>query len=132
MQIPKAHEKVVMKLKLLDLAPLRLLFLPTYCTNNGRPGYAPEDMMRTFIAMVLCGIYSPEAWAKSYLQDKHGFYAIISGFLPGEVPSVGCLYDFMARILKLPNPISELKPDIKICVIFLAKYTINSLHQVWI
>ena len=32
-QIPKAHEKVVMKLKLLDLTPLRLLFLPMYCTN---------------------------------------------------------------------------------------------------
>jgi len=40
-QIPKAHEKVVMKLKLLDLTPLRLLFLPMYCTDNGRPGYAP-------------------------------------------------------------------------------------------
>ena len=102
-QIPKAHEKVVMKLKLLDPTPLRLLFLPMYCTNNGRPGYAPEDLMRTFIAMVLCGIYSPDTWVKDYLQDKHGFYAVISGFLPGEVPSVGCLYDFMSRILKLPR-----------------------------
>ena len=102
-QIPKAHEKVVMKLKLLDLTPLRLLFLPMYCTNNGRPGYAPEDLMRTFIAMVLCGIHSPDTWVKDYLQDKHGFYAVISGFLPGEVPSVGCLYDFMQRILELPK-----------------------------
>ena len=102
-QIPKAHEKVVMKLKLLDPTPLRLLFLPMYCTNNGRPGYAPEDLMRTFIAMVLCGIYSPDTWVKDYLQDKHGFYAVISGFLPGEVPSVGCLYNFISRILKLPR-----------------------------
>ena len=102
-QIPKAHEKVVMKLKLIDLTPLRLLFLPMYCTYNGRPGYAPEDLMRTFIAMVLCGIHSPDTWVKDYLQDKHGFYAIISGFLPGGVPSVGCLYDFMSRILKLPE-----------------------------
>ena len=30
------------------------------------------------------------------------------------------------------NTISELKPDIRICVIFLAKYVINSLYQVWI
>ena len=32
----------------------------------------------------------------------------------------------------IPYTISELKPDIKICVIFLAKYIINSLYQVWI
>ena len=102
-QIPKAHEDVVMKLKLLELTPLRLLFLPLYCQDNGRPGYAPEDLMRTFIAMVLCGIYSPDKWVNDYLMDKHGFYAIISGFLPGETPSVGCLYDFMSRILKLPK-----------------------------
>ena len=102
-QIPKAHEKVVMKLKLLDLTPLRLLFLPMYCTDNGRPGYAPEDLMRTFIAMILCGIYSPDTWVNDYLQDKYGFYAVISGFLPGEVPSVGCLYGFMSRILELPR-----------------------------
>ena len=102
-QIPKAHEKVVMKLKLLELTPLRLLFLPMYCADNGRPSYAPEDLMRTFIAMVLCGIHSPDKWVNDYLQDRHGFYAVISGFLPGEVPSVGCLYDFMQRILKLPR-----------------------------
>jgi len=26
---------------------------------------------------VLCGIHSPDKWVKEYLQDKHGFYAII-------------------------------------------------------
>ena len=30
------------------------------------------------------------------------------------------------------NTISELKYDISVCVIFLAKYSINSLYQVWI
>jgi len=100
---PKAHEKVFEKLKLLDLTPLRLLFLPLYCLHLGRPGYAPEDMMRSFVAMVLCGIYSPEAWVNDCLKDTDGFYAIISGFLPGEVPSVGCLYDFILRVLKLPK-----------------------------
>lgn len=102
-QRPKAHEGVVMKLELLDLTPLRMLFLPMYCINNGRPGYAPEDLMRTLIAMVLCGQYSPATWVENYLKDKHGFYAIISGFLPGKAPSVGCLYGFMSRILKLPG-----------------------------
>lgn len=102
-QIPKAHDDVPDKLKLLDLTPLRLLFLPLYSPNFGRPGFAPEDMMRTFIAMVLCGITSPTEWVNDYLKDKSGFYATISGFLPDEVPSVGCMYDFMSRILSLPK-----------------------------
>ena len=102
-QIPKAHDDVSDKLKLLDLTPLRLLFMPLYSPGFGRPSFAPEDMMRTFITMVLCGISSPTDWIDDYLKDKSGFYAIISGFLPDEVPSIGCMYDFMSRILSLPR-----------------------------
>ena len=102
-QIPKAHDDVPHKLKLLDLTPLRLLFLPLYSSYFGRPSFAPEDMMRTFIAMVLCGVTSPTDWVSNYLKDKSGFYAIISGFLLDEVPSIGCMYDFMSRILSLPR-----------------------------
>jgi hypothetical protein len=102
-QIPKAHDDVLPKLKLLDLTPLRLLFLPLYSSVFGRPSFAPEDMMRTFIAMVLCGVSSPTDWVNDHLKDKSGFYAIVSGFLPDEVPSVGCMYDFMSRILKIPK-----------------------------
>jgi len=102
-QIPKAHDDVPDKLKLLDLTPLRLLFMPLYSSHLGRPSFAPEDMMRTFIAMVLCGITAPTDWVDDYLKDQSGFYAIISGFLPGEIPSVGCMYDFMSRILSLPR-----------------------------
>jgi hypothetical protein len=102
-QIPKAHDDVLPKLKLLDLTPLRLLLMPLYSSGFGRPSFAPEDMMRTFIAMVLCGVTSLTDWVNDYLKDKSGFYAIISGFLPDEVPSVGCMYDFTTRILKLPR-----------------------------
>jgi len=102
-RVPKAHDDVLPRLKLLDLTPLRLLFMPLYSPDFGRPSFAPEDMMRTFIAMTLCGITSPTDWVNSYLKDQCGFYAIISGFLPDEVPSVGCMYDFTSRILKLPR-----------------------------
>jgi len=102
-QIPKAHDDVSDKLKLLDLTPLRLLFMPLYSSHFGRPSFAPEDMIRTFISMVFCGITSPTDWANDYLKDKSGFYATVSGFLPDEVPSVGCMYDFMSRILKIPK-----------------------------
>ena len=58
--IPEAHKDVVDKLKLLDLTPLRLLFIPLYCLSLGRIGFAPEDLFRCFIAMLLCGMTSPQ------------------------------------------------------------------------
>jgi hypothetical protein len=89
--------------QVVDLTPLRLLFLPLYSCHLGRPSFAPEDMMRTFMAMVLCGISSPTDWVDDYLKDESGFYAIICGFLSDEVPSVGCMYNFMSRMLKIPK-----------------------------
>jgi len=105
--IPKVHDDVPNKLKLLDLTPIRLLFLPIYSKNFGRPAFAPEDMMRTFVAMTLCGISSPTDWANDYLKDKSGFYAVISGFQPGITPSEGCLYEFTNRILNIPKYCKE-------------------------
>ena len=101
--IPKVHDDVPDKLKLLDLTPIRLLALPIYSSKNGRTAFAPEDMMRTYIAMTLCGITSPTDWVNDYLKDKSGFYAIISGFMPDDIPSVGCMYDFVDRILDIPK-----------------------------
>ncbi len=100
---PKAHDDVLPKLKLLDLTPIRLLSMPLYSKSRGRPSFAPEDMMRTYIAMVLCGVTSPTDWVNDYLEDDSGFYAIISGFQPGNTPSVGCMYDFTRRILDIPK-----------------------------
>jgi len=104
--IPKAHDDVPNKLKLLDLTPIRLLALPIYSKNYGRPAFAPEDMMRTFVAMTL-GISSPSDWANDYLKDKSGFYAVISGFQPGITPSEGCLYEFTNRLLNIPKYCKE-------------------------
>ena len=100
---PKVHDDVLPKLKLLDLNPIRLLTMPLYSKNRGRPSFAPEDMMRTYVAMVLCGVTSPTDWVNDYLEDESGFYAIISGFHPGDTPSVGCMYDFTRRILDIPK-----------------------------
>ena len=102
-EIPKAHTDVAGKLALLDLTPIRLLMLDLYCLDKGRIGYAPEDLLRTFLAMVFCGITSPSTWAEDYLQGPAGFYATISGFKKGDVPSVGCLYQFIDRLMQLPR-----------------------------
>jgi hypothetical protein len=100
-KIPKAHEEVFDKLKLLDLTPIRLIALDLYSPESGRPASAPEDMMRTYVAMTLCGITSPTKWVNKYLKDESGFYAIISGFMPDNMPSVGCMYEFTNRLLSI-------------------------------
>jgi len=105
--IPKAHDDVPDKLKLLDLTPIRLLAMKIYSSKNGRPAFAPEDMMRTYIAMTLCGITSPTDWVNDYLKDKLGFYAIISGFMTNDIPSVGCLYEFTNRLLNITKYCKE-------------------------
>ncbi len=102
-EIPKAHATVPAKLALLDLTPIRLLMFPLYCLEKGRKGYAPEDLLRTFLAMVLCGITSPSKWVNGYLQDTSGFYATICGFAKEGIPSVGCLYQFISRLMQLPR-----------------------------
>ena len=55
----KVHTDVAGNLALLDLTPIRLFMLDLYCLEKGRIGYAPEDLLRTFLAMVFCGITSP-------------------------------------------------------------------------
>lgn len=57
-QIPKAHDDILPKLKLLDLTPLRFLFMPLCSSGFGRSSFAPEDMTRAFIVMTLCGVSS--------------------------------------------------------------------------
>ena len=102
-QVPKAHSAVPEKLALLDLAPIRLLMLDLCCLDKGRKGFTPEDLLRTFLAMVFCGITSPTTWVENYLKDSSGFYAIIIGFEPDDMPSTGCLYQFIDRLMRLPT-----------------------------
>ena len=77
--IPKAHQQVAAKLALLDLTPIRLLVLDLYSCDTGRPAFPPEEMLRTFMAMLFCGITSPSVWVEDYLKDSAGFYAVICG-----------------------------------------------------
>ena len=43
-----------------------------------------------------------------------------------------CSKKVVPELIWINNTISELKCDIRMCVIILAKYAINSLYQVWI
>ena len=88
------------KLLLFDLTPAILILASLYAPG-GRPAIPPEDLLRSLIAMMLCGVTSIDVWVA--LMRDEPFYAIISGFDPAHVPGVGTFYDFMDRLLNL-NP----------------------------
>jgi hypothetical protein len=58
-------------------------------------------MLRSCLAMMLCGVTSFDTWVAMMLDEP--FYALISGFDPRDVPGVGTFYDFQDRLLQLPR-----------------------------
>lgn len=95
---PGRHLPAKAKLLLLDLT-LALPILALLYATGGRPALPPEQLLRSLIAMMLCGITSIDLWVEM-MRDQH-FYAIISGFDPAHVPGVGTFYDFIDRLLGL-------------------------------
>jgi Transposase DDE domain len=73
---------------------------PFYRASWGRPARAPEDLLRSLVAMTLAGFTSVSDWVA--LMRAEPFYAVISGFDPHDVPGVGTFYDFMNRLLGGP------------------------------
>ena len=95
--IPACHWWVQQALLLCDLTIVRFMMLFTYSLSLGRPAWPPEDIFRSILAMVLCGITSIEVWVDKMREQQ--FYAVISGFHPENVPGVGTFYDFTDRIV---------------------------------
>jgi hypothetical protein len=95
---PARHLPAKAKLLILDLT-LALPILTLLYASDGRPAIPPEDLLRSLIAMLLCGITSIDTWVAQMRTDP--FYAIISGFAPTQVPGVGTFYEFMDRLLGL-------------------------------
>lgn len=69
-----------------------------YSPNRGRPARCPLCMLRSCLAMMLCGVTSFDVWVSMMRDDP--FYALVSGFLPEDVPGVGTFYDFQDHLLK--------------------------------
>jgi hypothetical protein len=97
LSIPARHLWVQQALLLCDLTIVRFMMLFTYSLSLGRPARPPEDIFRSMLAMVLCGITSIEVWVEKMREQQ--FYAVISGFHPENVPGVGTFYDFTDRLV---------------------------------
>lgn len=92
------HFKVWRKLKNANLDIVYAILTPLYSPDMGRLARHPVCMLRSCLAMMLCAVTSFDVWVKMMRDDP--FYALISGFLPRDVPGVGTFYDFQDRLLK--------------------------------
>ena len=100
---PCRHLHVKYELFLLNLDTLRPIVAHLYSSDMGATAKPPEDMLRSLLAMVMCGVFSIDDWVD--MMRSQPFYAIISGFEPDNVPGVGTFFLFIDRLLGLvDNP----------------------------
>lgn len=95
------HYGVWLKLKATNLERGYPHLSCLYCANRGRQPRCPLSMLRSCLAMMLCGETSFDVWVKQMRDEP--FYALISGFDPSDVPGVGTFYDFQDRLLHRPQ-----------------------------
>lgn len=74
------HFQVWRKLEKANLDAAYDLLVPLYAEGQGRPARHPVCMLRSCLAMMLCGVTSFDEWVAMMRDDP--FYAIISGFSP--------------------------------------------------
>ena len=79
----------------LDLSPLDEK-LAEYYSIFGPAPRLPSDMYRSYLLSIEFKITSLTEWASALKRTP--LYAILSGFLVGDVPGTGTFYDFLDRI----------------------------------
>jgi hypothetical protein len=92
---------VWLKLRQTPLDPAYEVLAGLYCPDGGCLARCPLSMLRSCLAMLLCGQTSFDQWVK--LMRDEPFYALISGFDPADGPGVGTFYDFQDRLLDRPR-----------------------------
>jgi hypothetical protein len=95
------HYQVWRKLQATNLDLAYPLLAGLYCRDRGRPARCPVCLLRSCLAMMLCGETSFDEWVALMRDDP--FYALISGFAPDDVPGVGTFYEFQDRLLHRPR-----------------------------
>ena len=98
LRIKHRHFRVWRKLQRTNLDKTYPLLASLYDPDQGRPARPPTCMLRSWLAMMECGVTSVDVWVPLMHDDP--FHAIISGFDPHDIPGVGTFYDFQDRLLK--------------------------------
>ncbi len=71
-------------------------FLSDFYSNKGPQPRDPTFMLRSYLLFLFV---RPEIGLTAWVDELHRvpFYAILSGFVPGDIPGVGTFYDFLSR-----------------------------------
>ncbi|MFW6135095.1 MAG: hypothetical protein ACOC5R_05915 [Elusimicrobiota bacterium] len=87
---------IIYKVFITDLTYVRKILLPTY-NPRGETPWDPVCLFRTYWLMIQYG-YSGSivSWVKKLKSEP--FWAILSGFHPGDIPGISTFYDFEDRL----------------------------------
>lgn len=94
--VHKDHWPLISKLWITDLSHITTMLRPLYDDKGPEPR-DPASMFRSYLLNLLV---RPELgiteWVKEMVTVP--LYAILSGFVPGDIPGVGTFYDFFPRL----------------------------------
>ena len=97
---------LVAKLWMTDLSYITTLLQDCYDAKGPKPR-DPASMLRSYLLFLMT---NPEIGVTEWINEmkRIPYYAILSGFEPGDIPGVGTFYDFFKRLWKASG--NNLKP----------------------
>lgn len=93
--ISKKRWDIILQFYELDLSHTNVILADLYSTK-GPLARVPSDMLRSYLLSIKLRITSITNWVAALKECP--IYAIISGFIPGNVPGIGTFYDFFNRV----------------------------------
>ena len=90
------NEKLLAFAWSVDLSKVVEIISYRYSSNKGTPARDPIDMFRSLLLMESLRERSIDSWVNKMRSTP--LFAILSGFLPDNVPGVGTFYDFINRL----------------------------------
>ena len=92
---------LILKLWCTDLTKITTMLQDSYSLRGSTPR-DPASMLRSYLLFLLT---KPEIGITAWVDELYRIplYAILSGFVPGDVPGVGTFYDFFQRLWAAEN-----------------------------
>jgi hypothetical protein len=92
-----SHDELIGKVWFKDLT--KVASLVAWCYSASSWGTPPRDLVCLFRSLLLknlAGYTGITRWVQAL--ESFPFFAILSGFVPDDVPGVGTFYDFIGRL----------------------------------
>jgi len=106
--IPDKDWPLIAKFWMTDLSAITTLLRDSYAAKGPKPR-DPASMLRSYLLFLMT---NPEIGLTEWINEMQRvpYYAILSGFEPGDFPGVGTFYDFFKRLWAAVG--NHLKPKV--------------------